>query len=336
MTSRVRIAVDAMGGDFGPSVTVPACITAISKHPSLEICLFGRKKDVLTYIPNNSLPDRLSICHCDEIITMSDKPSSVLRNKKASSMRLAIDAHVSGNFDAVVSGGNTGALMALGRMIMRTLPAIDRPAICSSVPTEKGFSYVLDMGANVDCRAEHLAQFGLMGSVLASVIENKKNPSVRLLNIGEEALKGTESVKLAATMLAQQNLNYQGYIEASEIFLGDTDVIVCDGFVGNVALKASEGVARFIAQLGREEFSGSLWAKLIAIASKPIIDRVLQRIDPENYNGAFFLGLQGVLVKSHGNASQHGFTNAIDKTVIAVRQNMIDLLEVQLELTVQN
>jgi glycerol-3-phosphate acyltransferase PlsX len=336
LTSRVRIAVDAMGGDFGPSVTVPACITAISKHPSLEICLFGRKKDVLTYIPNNSLPDRLSICHCDEVITMSDKPSSVLRNKKSSSMRQAIDAHVSGNFDAVVSGGNTGALMALGRMIMRTLPAIDRPAICSSVPTEKGFSYVLDMGANVDCRAEHLAQFGLMGSVLASVIENKKNPSVRLLNIGEEALKGTESVKLAATMLAQQNLNYQGYIEASEIFLGDTDVIVCDGFVGNVALKASEGVARFIAQLGREEFSGSLWAKLIAIASKPIIDRVLQRIDPENYNGAFFLGLQGVLVKSHGNASQHGFTNAIDKAVIAVRQNMIDLLEAQLELTVQN
>jgi glycerol-3-phosphate acyltransferase PlsX len=325
-----------MGGDFGPSVTVPACISAISKHPSLEICLFGREKDILSNLSGNSIPDRLSVYHCDEVILMSDKPSSVLRNKKMSSMRLAIDSHASGNFDAVVSAGNTGALMALGRMIMRTFPAIDRPAICSSVPTEKGFSYMLDMGANVDCRAEHLAQFALMGSVLASVIENKQNPSVRLLNIGEEELKGTESVKLAATMLADQKLNYQGYIEASEIFSGDTDVIVCDGFVGNVTLKASEGVAKFIAQLGREEFGRSIWAKLITIAAKPIIDRVLKRIDPENYNGAFFLGLQGVLVKSHGNASAHGFANAIDKTVIAVRQNMIELLEEQLELAVQN
>ena len=336
MTSRVRIAVDAMGGDFGPSVTVSACISAISKHPSLEICLFGREKDINFNLPNSSLPDRLSIFHCDEVITMSDKPSSVLRNKKASSMRLAIDAHASGNFDAVVSAGNTGALMALGRMILRTFPAIDRPAICSSVPTEKGFSYMLDMGANVDCRAEHLAQFALMGSVLASVIESKQSPSIRLLNIGEEQLKGTESVKLAATMLADQKLNYQGYIEASEIFSGDTDVIVCDGFVGNVALKASEGVARFIAQLGREEFGRSIWTKLITIATKPLIGRVLKRIDPENYNGAFFLGLQGVLVKSHGNASEYGFANAIDKTVIAVRQNIIELLEEQLELAVQN
>jgi glycerol-3-phosphate acyltransferase PlsX len=322
-----------MGGDFGPSVTVPACISAISKHPSLEICLFGREKDILSV---GSLPDRLTMFHCEEVITMDDKPSSALRNKKASSMRLAIDAHASGNFDAVVSAGNTGALMALGRMIMRTFPAIDRPAICTSVPTEKGFSYMLDMGANVDCRAEHLAQFGLMGSVLASVIENKKNPSVRLLNIGQEELKGTESVKLAATMLADQKLNYQGYIEANDIFSGDTDVIVCDGFVGNVSLKASEGVAKHIAQLGREEFGRNIWTKLITIMAKPIIDRVLRRINPENYNGAFFLGLQGVLVKSHGNASKHGFGIAIDKTVIAVQQNMIELLGQQIELAVQN
>jgi glycerol-3-phosphate acyltransferase PlsX len=322
-----------MGGDFGPSVTVPACISAISKHPSLEICLFGRKKDILSL---GSLPDRLTIFHCDEIVTMDVKPSSVLRNKTASSMRLAISAHANGSFDAVVSAGNTGALMALGRMIMRTFPAIDRPAICTSVPTAKGFSYMLDMGANVDCRAEHLAQFGLMGSVLASVIENKKNPSVRLLNIGQEELKGTESIKLAATMLASQKLNYQGFIEASEIFSGDTDVIVCDGFVGNVALKASEGVAKFIALLGREEFGRSIWAKLITILVKPIINKVLRRINPENYNGAFFLGLQGVLVKSHGNASEYGFESAIDKTVMVVQQNMIELLGQQLELAVQN
>jgi glycerol-3-phosphate acyltransferase PlsX len=322
-----------MGGDFGPSVTVPACIYAISKHPCLEICLFGREKDILSI---GSLPDRLTIFHCDEVITMDDKPSSALRNKKASSMRLAIDAHASGSFDAVVSAGNTGALMALGRMMMRTFPAIDRPAICTSVPTKKGFSYLLDMGANVDCRAEHLVQFGLMGSVLASVIENKKNPSVRLLNVGQEELKGTESVKLAAAMLADQKLNYQGYIEANDIFSGDTDVIVCDGFVGNVALKTSEGVAKFIAQLGREEFGRSRLAKLITIIAKPIVDRMLRRINPENYNGAFFLGLQGVLVKSHGNTSELGFACAIDKTVIAVQQNMIELLGQQLELAVQN
>ncbi len=330
MSAPIRIAVDAMGGDYGPSITIPACVSLISKHPRLDICLFGDAKLINPLIPAEN-SKCFSVVHCAETIAMSDKPSVALRGKKDSSLRRAIDAVASGEFDAVVSAGNTGAMMAIGRLVLRTIPSIDRPAICTAIPTAKGSCYMLDMGANVDCRAEHLLQFALLGSALASAVEGKQFPSVKLLNIGEEEVKGTESIKLAATMLAQQPLNYQGYIEADGIFTGNTDVVVCDGFIGNVALKASEGVAHFVADLARKEFANNLWARLVSWILAPIFKTVLKRIQPENYNGAFFLGLQGVLVKSHGSANALGFEKAMAKTIAVVEQNLLGMIDAQLD-----
>ena len=333
MPSRIRIAVDAMGGDLGPSVVVNACISAVSKHPRLEIRLFGSKKDVIPLLSEKYLnSDRLTVVDCDEVISMDDKPSAVLRGKKESSMRKAIEAHSQGDVDGVISGGNTGALMAIGRLVLGTVPAVDRPAICTGVPTKTGFSYLLDMGANVDCSSEQLVQFAHLGSALAKAVEHKSKPSVRLLNIGKEDNKGSEAVKAAAITLTASMDGYGGFIEADEIFNGAADVIVCDGFSGNVALKSSEGVARFIAGLGAQEFNQSWWAKLLGFAAKPLIKRVLAKIDPANYNGAFFVGLNGVLVKSHGDSGAGGFAVAIDKTVAAIEKNMIGLIQDELDL----
>ncbi|MEH6550860.1 MAG: phosphate acyltransferase PlsX [Pseudomonadales bacterium] len=335
LVSGVRIAVDAMGGDFGPSVTVPACIRALAHHPELSIVLVGREPDIRANLPPDTsfLQDRLTITHCDDVVAMTDKPVFALRNRRQSSMRIAIELLQAGEVAACVSGGNTGALMAMGFYVLKATPGIDRPAICTALPTAEGHCYLLDLGANVDSRAEHLHQFAIMGSLLAQVLDDKASPEVVLLNIGEEANKGNSQVKLAAELIGRdKRLNYGGYLEADRLFLGEADVAVCDGFVGNVAIKSSEGTARLIASKIAQEFNRNLFTRLLAKMVWPAIQRVQKAIDPAAYNGAFFLGLQGVLVKSHGNADVDGFVRAIDRSLLAVENNMVALLDEQLEL----
>lgn len=331
----MRIAVDAMGGDFGPSVTVPAAMASLAVNPHLELMLLGREAQISPFLGRFPEVDRrrVELCHCDQVVEMCDKPTQALREKKSSSMRVAIDKLKAGDVDACVSAGNTGALMAIGRYVLKTSPGIDRPAICVAMPTRGDHSYLLDLGANVDNCSEHLHQFALMGSVLSRVLDGKVTPRVALLNIGEEEIKGNEQVKLAAQLIGQdERLNYIGYVEADRLFDGDTEVIVCDGFVGNVALKASEGTARLIAYKGQQAFRSSAFTRLLGWLMRPVIERVQDEINPETYNGAFFLGLQGVLIKSHGGSSIKGFHHAIENAIVAVENRMVEQLDHSLEI----
>ena len=325
-----RIAIDAMGGDIGPAVTVPAALRSLERHADLEIVLVGRDSNIKHYL--DALPAqsrrRVSLCHCDQVVEMADKPAHALRNKKESSMRLAIELVKGGEVSACVSAGNTGALMAMGCYVLKTSPGIDRPAISVALPTREGHSYLLDLGANVDSRSEHLYQFALMGSHLSRALDGVPRPRVALLNIGEEEIKGNEQVKLAAQLIGgDDQLNYAGFVEADRLFDGDCDVIVCDGFVGNVALKAAEGTAKLITFKGLRMVQESFFARLLFLLAKPALKRVLHEVDPEVYNGAFFLGLQGVVVKSHGSASVDAFHRAIEKAVVAVENQMVQHLD---------
>jgi glycerol-3-phosphate acyltransferase PlsX len=334
----LRIAIDAMGGDFGPPVTVPAAVAALEKYPQLEVLLFGRESDLTPIVDECSgqARQRLTLCHCDQVVSMGDKPTQALRGKKNSSMRLAIDSLKAHAVDACVSAGNTGALMAIGCYVLKTSPGIDRPAICVSMPTGSGQTYLLDLGANVDNCSEHLHQFALMGSVLSEVLDGVAEPRVALLNIGHEEIKGNEQVKFAAQLIGQDpRLNYTGYIEADRLLDGDADVIVCDGFVGNVALKASEGTARLIALKARHVFNSNLYTRALGWLVKPLLQRVQQQINPESYNGAYFLGLQGVLVKSHGAASAAGFQHAIECAILQIENRMVEHLDHALETLAQ-
>lgn len=334
MAQPLRIAIDAMGGDFGPSVTVPAAFAALEKYPHLEILLFGREPELTPIVAEwtGQVRQRLTICNCDQVVSMGDKPTQALRGKKSSSMRLAIDSLKAHAVDACVSAGNTGALMAIGCYVLKTSPGIDRPAICVSMPTGSGHTYLLDLGANVDNCSEHLHQFALMGSVLSEVLDDVAEPRVALLNIGHEEIKGNEQVKFAAQLIGQDpRLNYVGYIEADRLLDGDADVIVCDGFVGNVALKASEGTARLIAFKARHVFNSNLYTRALGWLVKPLLQRVQQQINPETYNGAYFLGLQGVLVKSHGAASAAGFQHAIECAILQIENRMVEHLDHALE-----
>jgi glycerol-3-phosphate acyltransferase PlsX len=330
MDSPLRIAVDAMGGDIGPSATVPAALRSLALHAGLEIVLVGREADIrhqLSFLPAQGR-QRLSVRHSDQVVEMSDKPTFALRNKKNSSMRLAIDLLKAREVSACVSAGNTGALMAIGCYVLKTSPGIDRPAIGIALPTREGHSYLLDLGANVDSCSEQLHQFALMGSHLSRALDSVARPRVALLNIGEEETKGNEQVKLAARLVGgDTQLNYVGYIEADRIFDGDCDVIVCDGFVGNVALKAAEGTARLITYKGRRLIQQSRFAHFLFLLARPALQRVLHEVNPEVYNGAFFLGLQGVLVKSHGGASSDAFHRAIEKAIVAVENRMVQHLD---------
>lgn len=334
LAATVRIAVDAMGGDHGPSVTVPAALSSLAAHPELELVLLGQEAPILAELQRHSrTPDsRLSIIHCDEVIGMADKPSQALRSKKQSSMRIGVEKLKAGEVDGMVSAGNTGALMAIGYYVLKTSPGIDRPAICVAMPTQDSHAYLLDLGANVDNCSEHLAQFALMGSVLAQVLDNNECPKVALLNIGEEDIKGNEQVKLADSLMADdQRINYVGYLEADRLLAGSADVVVCDGFVGNVALKSAEGAARLIAYKGERAFRKNVFTRMLGALARPVVKKVQKEIDPELYNGAFFLGLQGVLVKSHGHATATGFSCAIDKALAAVNNRMVERLDQNLE-----
>jgi phosphate acyltransferase len=319
------VAIDCMGGDHGPSVTVPAALAYVRRDPSCSLLLVGLQ-DVLDAELKRlgALHEpRLTVVHASEVVSMDEPPAQALRGKKNSSMRVAIDLVKEGRAQAAVSAGNTGALMAISKFVLKTLPGIDRPAIASILPTMKGHTYVLDLGANVDCTAEHLFQFGLMGAMLVSALESRERPSVGLLNIGEEAIKGNETVKGAAELLRASDLNFYGNVEGNDIYKGTTDVVVCDGFVGNVALKTSEGLAQMIATFLREEFSRGPLRKLMYIVARPVIQAFRRRVDHRRYNGASLLGLRGVVVKSHGSSDAYGFEQAVARAADAVRNDLI-------------
>lgn len=312
MTRPVTIALDAMGGDHGVSVVVPAALDYLKRDRDCRLILVGLEDVVRAQLPDGELPARLTIHHASQQVDMDELPSRALRGKKDSSMRVAIDLVKQGEADACVSAGNTGALMATSRFVLKTLPNIDRPAIISALPAVNGRTWVLDLGANVDCQAEHLYQFAVMGAELVSAVEGVASPRVGLLNIGQEEIKGNEQVKRAHELLSTSNLNYLGYVEGNDIYMrDDLDIVVTDGFVGNVALKTSEGLAKMIGQFLATEFKRNWLTKLAGLIALPVLRGLRRRIDPRRYNGASLLGLRGIVVKSHGGADAFAFENAI-------------------------
>jgi phosphate acyltransferase len=319
----ITIAVDCMGGDHGPAVTVPAVFDFLRRDPDCTAIMVGREADLRPFLGGASeFGERLRVHHASEVVAMDEPVATALRNKKDSSMRVAADLVKNGTANAAISAGNTGALMAISRFVLKTLPGIDRPAIASILPTAKGHTYVLDLGANVDCSAEHLRQFGVMGAMLVSALEHRDRPSVGLLNIGEEDIKGNEVVKQAAELLKDSGLNFHGNVEGHDIWKGVADVVVCDGFVGNVVLKSSEGLAQMIAGGLKEEFSRNPLTKLAALMALPVIRAFKRRFDHRSYNGASFLGLRGIVFKSHGSADAYAFRCALERAAEAARERL--------------
>lgn len=322
-----------MGGDFGPHCIVPASISCLAEYPSLHLVLVGQSELIESLIARHSDVDRarLRVEHADEVIGMDDQPAQALRGKPDSSMRISLELVRDGVAQACVSAGNTGALMALSRHVLKTLPGIDRPAMVTAIPTQAGFCHLLDLGANVDCSAEHLYQFAVMGSVTAEAL-GTVSPRVALLNVGTEEVKGNQQVKLAASLLQQsQGLNYIGFVEGDGLYRGEADVVVCDGFVGNVLLKSSEGLAAMIA--GRIEvlFKSSLVAKMVGTLALPLLRRLQGELAPAKHNGASFVGLQGIVVKSHGAAGPEGFKSAIRRALQEIDENLPERLQGRLE-----
>ncbi len=325
------IAIDAMSGDGGAPVTVAAVSAFLTDHPDTRLALVGDPAVLTDEIAKLAEPARATVTRCEiipasEVVEMHDSTRDALRNKKDSSMRVAINCVKSGQATACVSAGNTGALLAISKFVLKTLPGIARPAICTTLPTINGHTHMLDLGANVDCTPDHLLQFAVMGSVLASAVDSNANPRVGLLNIGSENIKGNEQVKEAALLLDQMrergSLDYTGFVEGDGIYTGECDVVVCDGFAGNVSLKSVEGVARMIRVFMREEFSRSPLTKLAAAIARPVLKRFGRRIDPRRYNGASLLGLQGVVIKSHGGADALAFANAVDIARLEAEKNV--------------
>lgn len=322
-----------MGGDHGLSIVIPACIRAAKKNSNLKIILVGVQDKVNACLQKHGVLNskQLSIVHASEVVAMDELPSHALRNKKDSSMRVAINLVKEGKAQACVSAGNTGALMATARYVLKTLPGIDRPAIVSELPTMKGKTWVIDLGANVDSCAEHLFQFAVMGSALIQAIENKPKPRIALLNIGVEEIKGNDQVKRTAHMLAECTvMNYVGYVEGDHFYSGDVDLVVCDGFVGNVALKASEGIAKLMLNVLKESFSKNWLTKISGLIALPALKHLKKRLDPSRYNGASMLGLNGIVIKSHGGADELGFEFAIEQAVLEAKNNVVDLVRDQI------
>ena len=317
----ITVAVDCMGGDHGPHVTVPAALGFQARLPDVELVLVGLSDAIERELAGKN--SRVRVHPASEVVAMDEPPAQALRYKKDSSMRVAVNLVKSGEAHACVSAGNTGALMAISRFVLKTLPGIDRPAIATVLPNmRRTNTYVLDLGANVDCTAEHLLQFGIMGAMLVAAVEHKERPTVGLLNIGVEDIKGNETVKQAADLLRASGLNFYGNVEGDDIFKGTTDVVVCDGFVGNVALKSSEGLAEMMATALREEFARNPFTRLAALMAMPVIRAFRNRLDPRRYNGASLLGLRGIVVKSHGSADVFAFGQALERAVDEVRNNV--------------
>lgn len=309
----VTIAIDAHGGDIGTSVTVPASLAVLNEKPDLRLILVGQQDVIEKELSQHSaaLSERLSIHHASQIVGMDESPASAMRGKKDSSMRVAINLVKEREAQACISAGNTGALMATARFVLKMLPGIKRPAIVTAIPTMHGHVHFLDLGANVDSTADVLQQFGIMGSILVQAIEDNPAPKVGLLNIGHEDIKGNETVKEASELLKKSPVNYIGFVEGDDIFTADLDVVACDGFVGNVALKTIEGLAQMISSIMREEFERNILTKLSGAVAMPVIRALRSRLDNRRYNGATLLGLSGTVIKSHGSADVYSFSQAI-------------------------
>ena len=331
--TNLTISLDAMGGDFGVTVVAKAAVDYLKEHSGITLILVGDEKLIQAELNklNANTNEYLKIHHASQKVEMDEHPSQALRNKKDSSMRVAINLVKEGIADAAVSAGNTGALMATARYVLKTLSGIDRPAITSAMPSMRGKTYMLDLGANVGCSSQHLLEFAVMGSVLSTAVDGNKQPKVALLNIGEEEIKGNEQVKEADAVLRLSGLNYIGYVEGDDIYCGDVDVVVCDGFVGNVSLKTSEGVAKIVAHYAKQEFNRNFFTKLCGLFALPVLKAFKTRIDPRRYNGASLLGLRGVVVKSHGGADAYSFQRAIDIARIEASQQVPKRIESQIE-----
>ena len=333
----ITVAIDAMGGDHGPHVTIPAALAYLKRNAEAQVVLVGLQDAIESElrVRKAGIGPRLRIHHATEIITMDDSPALALRNKKDSSMRVAVNLVKSGEAHACVSAGNTGALMAISRFVLKMLPGIERPAIATALPTLKGHTHVLDLGANVDCNAGHLLQFAIMGAMLVSAVEHNPAPSIGLLNIGEEEIKGSDMVKEAGELLRRSKLNFYGNIEGDDIYKGTTDVVVCDGFVGNVALKTSEGLAQMIATFLRQEFKRNLLTRLAGLIALPVLKAFKKRVDHRQYNGASLLGLRGIVIKSHGSADAYAFECAIERAFEEVSNGVLRRISDQMALLTQ-
>ena len=333
MMKETRIAVDAMGGDGGPEIIMPSVKDFLSENREVKIDVYGDEKILSKYLNlfDSDLSRNLKIIHTDEKVLSEDSPSHALRHKKNSSMSMAIKSVKDKNAQACVSAGNTGALMAISRFILGTLDGIDRPAIESMLPSLNGHTHVLDLGANIDSKAEHLYQFAVMGSALSSVLDEKENPSVGLLNVGEETIKGNTQVKEAHDLLLTSKLNYVGFVEGDDIFCGNIDVIVCDGFVGNIALKTSEGTAKFISSKLKDEFKKNIFTKIAGILSMKVLNSFKKVADPRKYNGASLLGLKGIIVKSHGGADSFAFNNSLKIALKEVNKDVPSCIDKKLK-----
>lgn len=313
-----------MSGDYGPRFIIPAALDFIKQQSHVKLILVGDTRVIEQILPADThLLSALDIVHAEEIVAMDERPSVALRKCRKSSMYRAIDLVLQGEAQACVSAGNTGALMAMGRYLLNMHPGIDRPAITTPIPTRSGQCHMLDLGANMDCSAEQLFQFALMGSELASAIEGTVSPKVALLNVGEEENKGNEQVKLASRLIVEsRQLNYIGYIEGDDIYSGRADVIVCDGFVGNVVLKSSEGLARFLGRSLDGAFKSSPYRRLLGWLARPVLAELQSLLDPSRRNGASFLGLQGIVVKSHGAANRECFRHAIEQALLEIQMDL--------------
>lgn len=316
------IAIDAMGGDFGPEVTVAAASRILKQRQDVNLILVGLQDEITSELNKQGLQtsDRLSVHHATEVVAMDEPPAQALRKKKDSSMRVAINLVSEGKANAAVSAGNTGALMATAKFVLKTLPGIDRPAIMTTLPNTKGHTHMLDLGANVDSSADHLFQFAVMGSVTATAVDNIAKPRVGLLNVGSEAMKGNAQVKAAEPLLQNSNLNYIGFVEGDDIYNGSVDVVVCDGFVGNVSLKSAEGVAKMITHFMREEFNRNLFTRMIGLIALPVLKSFKKHVDHRRYNGASLLGLKDIVIKSHGGAEDYAFSKAIEVAILEVEK----------------
>lgn len=322
-----------MGGDHGVEVVLPAAKSVLEKRDDVDLLLVGDESIIRHALEDLGLTDhpRLEIQHASQQVDMDELASHALRFKKDSSMRVAINMVKDGRAQACVSAGNTGALMATARYVLKTLPGIDRPAICTSLPSMHGHTWMLDLGANIDSTPEQLFQFALMGSVLASALDHIEAPRVGLLNVGEEEMKGNETVKEAARLLSSGELNYIGFVEGTDVYCGDVEVVVCDGFVGNIALKTSEGVAKMIAHFIKKEFTRSILTRISALFALPVLKAFRRQIDPRRYNGASLLGLRGSVIKSHGGADVLAFSNAINVAAEVVEQNVPERIKSRLQ-----
>ncbi len=339
MQQKITIALDMMSGDHGVSSSVPAAIESIKKFHDIFLILIGDKDQINPLIPDkikNLEGMRYKILHTHEFINMDDEIISAIRTKKKSSMRLGINAVKTKDADACVSAGNTGALMALSKIILKTIPGIDRPAICGSLPTKSGQFHMLDLGANVECNAKHLYQFSIMGSALVQSLELNNKPVIGLLNIGSEEFKGNDTIKAAGQLINKSNLNYAGFVEGDDMFSGKFDVVVADGFAGNIALKSIEGVAKVISHFIKTEFSKNLFTKLSALVSLSVMKSVKQKVDPRKYNGASLVGLQGVVVKSHGGADSYAFSQAINTAYYEVKNQLLNKIEALIQTELSN